>query len=282
MKKLLIKILSILIVIIFLSPILYTISNSFMDEYQLQSADMEIVPEVFNIQQYYKISVEKNEYFKLYINSIIMTVGVLIGQFVVSIGAAYYFAVKKSRFSEILFLIYTFFMLLPLQITLIPNVLLYNSVERYIGLKLFNTYLSVVLPGIFSTLGVFFLKQFFESIPQSYYEIAKIDGASNFEILLHVVLPYSKNAISALCLLIFIENWNLIEQPLIFLSSISKMPVSIYLNTLYESYREIFYAGSVLFMFPVIYVFIKIRDKLKVMVLKLMTKEGMEDDVCIL
>lgn len=268
MKKLMVKILSVFIVIIFLSPIIFTISHSFMDEHQLQNDDMELVPEVFNIQQYYEISVEKNEYFKLYINSAIMTAGVLAGQIIVSVSAAYYLAVKKSRFSEILFLIYTFFMLLPLQITLIPNVLLYNFVERYIGLKLFDTHFSVILPGIFSTLGVFFLKQFFESIPQSYYEIAKIDGASNFDILLHVVLPYSKNAIAALCLLIFIENWNLIEQPLIFLSTISKMPVSIYLNTLYESYKEIFYAGSVLFMFPVIYVFTKIRDKLKTMVLK--------------
>lgn len=268
MKKLMIKILSVFIVIIFLSPLLYTISHSFMDEYQLREDEMEIVPEVFNIQQYYEISVEKNEYFKLYINSAIMTAGILAGQIIVSVGAAYYLTVKKSRFSEILFLIYTFFMLLPLQITLIPNVLLYNFVERYIGLKLFETHFSVILPGIFSTLGVFFLKQFFESIPQSYYEIAKIDGASNFDILLHVVLPYSKNAIAALCLLIFIENWNLIEQPLIFLSTMSKMPVSIYLNTLYESYKEIFYAGSVLFMFPVIYVFTKIRDKLKTMVLK--------------
>lgn len=268
MKNLSVKIFSVFIIAIFLSPILYTISHSFMDKYQLQNDNMEIVPEIFNIQQYYEISVEKNEYFKLYINSAIMTVGVLAGQIIVSVGAAYYLAVSKSRFSQILFLIYTFFMLLPLQITLIPNVLLYNFVERYIGIKLFNTYLSVILPGIFSTLGVFFLKQFFESIPQSYYEIAKIDGASNFEILIHVVLPYSKNAIAALCLLIFIENWNLIEQPLIFLSTMSKMPVSIYLNTLYENYREIFYAGSVLFMFPIIYVFTKIRDKLKTMVLK--------------
>ncbi|NYB75568.1 carbohydrate ABC transporter permease [Sedimentibacter hydroxybenzoicus DSM 7310] len=269
MKKFTVKLLSAFIIIVFIFPILYTISHSFMDGYQLKNNEVEIVPEIFNIQQYYEISVEKNEYFKLYINSAIMTAGVLLGQMIVSIGAAYYFSVKKSRYSEVLFLIYTFFMLLPLQITLIPNVLLYNSIERYLGLRLFNTQFAVILPGVFSTLGVFFLKQFFESMPQSYYEIAKIDGASDLEILLHVVLPYSKNAIAALCLLIFIENWNLIEQPIIFLSSMSKMPVSIYLNTLYSSYREIFYAGSVLFMFPVIYVFMKIRDKLKVMVLKI-------------
>lgn len=268
MKKLPIKLLSIFIAVIFLFPLIYTISNSFMDEYQLQSDDIEIVPEMFNIQQYYEISVEMNEYFKLYINSALMTTGVLVGQIIVSVGAAYYLAVKKSKFSDLLFLTYTFFMLLPLQITLIPNVLLYNFIERYMSLKLFDTHLSVILPGVFNTLGVFFLKQFFESIPQSYFEIAKIDGASDFEILLHVVLPYSKNAVAALCLLIFIENWNLIEQPLIFLSAMSKMPVSIYLNTLYESYREVFYAGSVLFMFPVIYVFVKIRDKIRVMMLK--------------
>ncbi len=274
MKKTLIKIISLLIAAIFLFPIIYTISHSFMDGNQLKSDDIEIVPEIFNIQQYYEISVEKNEYFKLYTNSALMTAGVLAGQIIISIGAAYYMAVRKSRLSQILFLIYTFFMLLPLQITLIPNVLLYNAAERYVGLKIFNTYLAVVLPGVFSTLGVFFLKQFFESMPQSYYEIAKIDGASDFDILLHVVLPYSKNAIAALCLLIFIENWNLIEQPLIFLNDMSKMPVSIYLNTLYESNKNIFYAGCVLFMFPVIYVFAKIRDRLKTMVLKTKDEVG--------
>ena len=274
MKKTLIKIISLLIAAIFLFPIIYTISHSFMDGNQLKSDDIEIVPEIFNIQQYYEISVEKNEYFKLYTNSALMTAGVLAGQIIISIGAAYYMVVRKSRLSQILFLIYTFFMLLPLQITLIPNVLLYNAAERYVGLKIFNTYLAVVLPGVFSTLGVFFLKQFFESMPQSYYEIAKIDGASDFDILLHVVLPYSKNAIAALCLLIFIENWNLIEQPLIFLNDMSKMPVSIYLNALYENNKNIFYAGCVLFMFPVIYVFAKIRDRLKTMVLKTKDEVG--------
>lgn len=268
MKKMIVKIFSIVIVLVFIYPVIYTISHSFMDEHQLEKDNLNIVPQVFNLQQYYEISIEKNEYFRLYANSVLMTAGVLAGQVVVSIGAAYYMVVKKSRFSNVLFLIYTFFMLLPLQITLIPNVLLYNAIEGYIGIKIFNTRLAVILPGIFSTMGVFFLKQFFESIPQSYYEIAKIDGASNFDILIYVVLPYSKNAIAALCLLIFIENWNLIEQPLIFLNDMSKMPVSIYLNTLYENNKGIFYAGCVLFMFPVIYAFTKIRDNIKTMVLR--------------
>lgn len=82
----------------------------------------------------------------------------------------------------------------------------------------------------------------------------------------------SNTIIIALCLLNFIENWNLIEQALIFINTMSKIPVSIYLNALYSSYKEIFYAGSVLFMFPVIYVFMKIKDNVKLLILN--SKEG--------
>ncbi len=243
-----------------------------MDKYQLESNEISVVPEVFNIQQYYKLSVEKSEFFKLYLNSIVITVSIIIGQLIISIGAAYYFAMSKSRLSEILFLLYIFLMLLPLQITLIPNVFLYNGIERYFRLKLFDTHFAIILPGVFSTVGVFFLKQFFEAIPENYFEMAKIDGANSFEILTRVIVPYSKNAIIALCLLNFIENWNLIEQALIFINTMSKIPVSIYLNTLYANYKDIFYAGSVLFMFPVIYVFTKIQDNIRLMVLN--SKEG--------
>lgn len=272
MKSILIKVLSVLIIIIFLSPIVYTITHSFMDKYQLVSDEISIVPEIFNIQQYYDLCVGRSEFFKLYLNSIIITASIIIGQLIISVGAAYYFSLSKSKASEILFLLYVFLMLLPLQITLIPNVFLYNGIERFFSLKIFDTHFAIILPGVFSTIGAFFLKQFFESIPENYFEMAKIDGATDFEILIKIVIPYSKNAIIALCLLNFIENWNLIEQALIFINTMSKIPVSIYLNTLYSNYREIFYAGSVLFMFPVIYVFMKIRDNVNLLTLN--NKEG--------
>ena len=272
MKKILVRVMSAVIIIIFLSPVVYTITHSFMDTDQLQNDEISIVPEIFNIQQYYELSTGRSEYFKLYLNSILITASIITGQLIISIGAAYYFAVSKSRFSNILFLLYIFLMLLPLQITLIPNVFLYNGIERYMNIKLFDTHLAIILPGIFSTIGVFFLKQFFDAIPGHYFEMAEIDGASNFKILTKIVVPYSKNAIIALCLLNFIENWNLIEQALIFINTMSKIPVSIYLNTLYANYMEIFYAGSMLFMFPVIYAFTKIKDNVRLLILN--NKEG--------
>lgn len=272
MRRLLTRILSIAIVIIFLFPVVYTIMNSFMDEYQLMEKEISVIPRIFNIQQYYEISTDKSEFFKLYLNSVIITAVIIAGQLIVSVGAAYYFAMNKSWVSQMFFVLYIFLMLLPLQITLIPNVFLYNSIERYMSIKLFDTHLAIILPGVFSTLGVFFLKQFFEVIPESYFEMARIDGASDFQILVRIVIPYSKNALIALCLLNFIENWNLVEQALIFINTMSKIPVSIYLNTLYTNYKGTFYAGSVLFMFPVIYIFMKIKDNVKHM--KLNMEEG--------
>lgn len=266
MKKTLIRILSIIIVALFLIPIIYTLFHSFMDEFQIQRYSASFFPNVFSIHQYLKIT-QRMEFFKLYINSILISLGVIFGQLVVSIGAAYFFSRTKSKIANAVFLIYVFLMLLPLQITLIPNVFLYNGIERFFGIIIFDTRLAIVLPGVFSTIGVFFLKQFFSSMPENLYEIAKIDGASNWHILFKVVMPYSKSAILSLCALNFIESWNIIEQALIFINTPSKYPVSIYLNTLYAADRSIFYAGSILFIFPVIYLIMKGKERIKDVIL---------------
>ncbi len=257
MKKILYKILSVIIVIMFLVPILYTVIQSFIDENHMG----------FSLHQYFNIAFN-SEYFFLYFNSIFISLGIIVGQLIVSIGAAYYFARKKSKLANAIFILYIFLMLLPLQITLIPNMFLYNGIEKYIGIKIRDTYLAVVLPGIFSTMGVFFLKQFFETIPKSLYEMANIDGASDFKILISIVIPYSKNAILALCALNFIESWNIVEQALVFIDTQTKYPLSLYLNTMYETDRSIFYAGNVVFLFPVICLLMKNIESIKKMISK--------------
>ena len=262
MKKTLIKLLSITLIFLFLLPIIYTLLHSFMDEFQMQSYSTSFFPSVFSLQQYLKLT-QKMEFFKLYINSVLISAGVIVGQLIVSIGAAYFFSRTKSKVANAIFLIYVFLMLLPLQITLIPNVFLYNGIERYFGIAIFDTRLAIVLPGVFSTIGVFFLKQFFSSIPDNLFEIARIDGASNWKILTRIVLPYSKAALLALSALNFVESWNIIEQALIFINTPSKYPLSIYMNTLYAADRNIFYAGSILFIFPVIYLIMGSRERIK-------------------
>lgn len=262
MKKILIKIVAAIIALIFLTPVLYTILCSLTSSKSLGNGVMHMSRNL-NVQQYVNLSMDKVEIFKALLNSILIVGCIIIGQLVVACFTAYYFAFSKKRISKYMYIVYIFIMLLPLQITLIPNVVLFNYIEKMFNIKLFDNYLTIILPGIFNTLGVFFLKQYFDSIPKKYIEMAKIDGASNFQIFTKVVLPNSKYAIIALCLVIFIDNWNLIEQPLIFLDSVSKMPASIYLNTLYSSDKSIFYAASVVFMFPVLFVILKNLNSIK-------------------
>lgn len=264
MKKISRYVFSIIIIVLFFTPIFYTISHSFMDSVEVTKSK-SFIPFVLNIQQYVSLAFENQEFFRMIINSIIIVLTIIIGQIVLSALTAYYFAFHRGKLSNIIFIIYIFLMLLPLQITLIPNVVFFNSLEINFGIKMFDTYLPIVLPGIFSTLGVFFLKQFYQNIPSNLISMAKLDGASNFQILYKVIVPYSKNAIWALVLLIFVENWNMVEQPLIFLNSTSKMPASIYLNTLYTTNKQVFYASSVIFMFPVLGLVVKNIDKFKIL-----------------
>lgn len=267
MRKFLYQVLSIVIIFLFMFPIFYTLLHSFMDEYQINNNTEAFLPERFSLHQYVKTAFNSN-YFSLYLNSIFVSLGIIVGQVFISVGAAYYFSRSKSKISNVIFLIYIFIMLLPLQITLIPNVLLFNGIEKYIGIKIRDTYYALVLPGIFSTMGAFFLKQFFDSIPKTLYEGAYIDGASEFKILTNIVIPYSKNAILALCGLNFIESWNMIEQALIFIDTESKYPLSIYLNNMYTADRSVFYAGNVVFLFPVICLLMISIEPVKKMVIK--------------
>lgn len=262
MKKIIKYIISLIIIILFFLPIFYTVSHSFMDSVEVVKSKA-FIPEVFNIQQYISIFTEYPEFFRLLINSIYLVGIIIIGQIIISSLTAYYFAFCKNKFSSIVFILYIFLMLLPLQITLIPNVMFFNSIETNFGIKMFDTYLPIILPGIFSTMGVFFLKQFYQGIPKNLIDSAKIDGATNFQILVKIIMPYSKNAILALALLIFVESWNMVEQPLIFLNSSAKMPSSIFLNTLYSVNKEVFYASCIIFMFPVLILVVKNLDKVK-------------------
>lgn len=254
------KISSIFIAGIFLFPIGYTALHSFMEEMQILNDGIDILPKVFNLTQYYNLVSKNSQYFALYINSVKITALIVLGQIFISIGAAYFLARSKHKFKNFLFFLYIFLMILPLQITLIPNALLYNYIEDLISIKIFDTHMSVILPGIFNTFGVFFLKQFFQSIPEEYYDMAKIDGASNLEIIIKVIIPYSIKPILLLCVLIFIDYWNMIEQGLIFINTIGKMPLAIYLNMMYSNMKSIFYAGGMLFMLPVIYIAVKSKD----------------------
>ncbi|MGE5631423.1 MAG: carbohydrate ABC transporter permease [Caulobacteraceae bacterium] len=209
------------------------------------------------MQQYYIIALYKGEYFKFFMNSVIITISIIAGQVFIGIFAAYAFAKMNFRGSNILFFIYIIAVLLPFQVTLVPNYLLFDMSRRILDINLLDTHMAIILPGVFSSFGVFLLKQFIKGVPDEMIESARIDGASYIRILIQVIFPVIKPAIYSLIVLTFIDNWNLLEQAVVFLDTPSKLPLSVYLENIYHDDNKVFYAGSVLYIIPALFVFLK-------------------------
>ena len=246
-----------LLLIFMVFPVVVTLTNSFMPGWQVEgyrdpsavNKALMLIPEQVTLVQYNKVLIESPRYWELFWNSVILTAPIVAGQLLVSAMAAYFFTFMKNRFKEVLFFIYIVVMLLPFQVTLVPAYLTIDS------LGLIDTRLGIILPGMFSTFGAFLLRMHMEQIPKSYIEAARMDGAGHLKIFLYVAVPMCKAGIAALCILCFIDNWNMIEQPLIFLKDEALQPLSLFFFQVNQRAISIAFAASVIYMIPMLLIF---------------------------
>ncbi|MBH5320917.1 carbohydrate ABC transporter permease [Paenibacillus sp. GSMTC-2017] len=257
------------VALIMLFPILFTVANSFMSEEEIKYnykligemvevesggsdgfINLKLIPDWISFKQFAAVLVQTPVFLQMYWNSIFIVVPIIVGQVLVASLAAYAFAKLRFKGRDGMFLIYLMTMLMPFQVTLVPN---YIIVEK---LGMMNTSSSLILPGIFSAFGVFMLRQFMLHIPTSYIEAAKIDGAGHFRIFYSIIVPLIGPGIAALVVLLFVDNWNMIEQPLIFLEDAFKQPLSLYLSRINEEARGVAFAASVLYMTPMVFLYL--------------------------
>lgn len=247
--------------ILFLFPLVITFTNSFMTEQEialnyttkLSSFDIidgitekfvsfRLIPETVTFSQYRAVLIDQPSFLILLTNSIKLTAPVVILNLIISLTTAYGFTVWSSKYKETVFLVYIIVMLMPLQAVLVPN---YIIAEK---LGITESYLAIILPGIFSPFGTFLLRQSMKAIPSAYFEAAKLDGASDFYIFTHIVIPQTKSGIAALLMLTFIEYWNLVEQAVIFIKDYYKEPLSVYLSRLADGKIGLIFAASCVYM----------------------------------
>ncbi|URZ01763.1 carbohydrate ABC transporter permease [Clostridium felsineum] len=240
-------------------PVIYMVSNSLMGEEEvrntLQSFKFHIIPDGFTLIQYYNSLLKQPDFLLKFWNSVILTVPIVIGQIVVSIFGAYSFAKIKFKYKTQIFFMFIILMIMPYQVTLVP---IYIIMKK---LGLVGSYASIILPGIFSTFGVFLMTQFVKSIPDEQCQAAKIDGANDIQILFKIIVPQCKGALVSLMILSFIDNWNMIEQPLILLGD-KKQPLSTFLSQINNGELGVAFACGVIFMIPSILMFLKGEDEL--------------------
>ncbi|AJA48051.1 ABC-type sugar transport system, permease component [Clostridium pasteurianum DSM 525 = ATCC 6013] len=257
-ENIFLKVSKYLILIVFavcaLLPVVYMLSSSFMDTGEVQQSlsnySFHIVPNSFTLIQYYEVFLRSPEFLLKFWNSIILTLPTVLGQILISVLGAYAFAKINFPFNKPIFFMFILLMLMPYQVTLVP---IYIILKK---MNLVGSYASVILPGMFSTFGVFLLTQFIKSIPDEQCQSAKVDGANHIQILFKIILPQCKGAVASLAILSFLDNWNMIEQPLILLEN-TKQPMSIFLSQINETELRVAFAAGVLFMIPSILIFLK-------------------------
>ncbi|WP_432404841.1 carbohydrate ABC transporter permease [Wukongibacter sp. M2B1] len=266
-KNLLFYILLILMSLFFIYPIISIFVNSFMgpeeisDSYSFltnintnQSNDkymkIKLIPDMFNLTQYINILFRQSFFLRMFWNSTGIVGAIIVGQLIVSSTAAYVFCKVSFKGQDKLFFLYIITMMMPFQVTLVPN---YLVVDR---LGITNTYTALILPAIFAPFGVFLMKQFMNYIPKECIEAASVDGAGYFQTFIHIVLPMLKPAIASLIILLFIDYWNMVEQPLLFIDDAVKRPLSTYLSIIGKKDLHYAFAASTIYMLPPLLMFL--------------------------
>jgi len=256
-----------------LMPIVLTVLNSFMSAteinvnygaifnslsgssgsaktYLASEPHLKLIPDMASFEQYETVLFKSPTYLLKFWNSVILVVPIVVFQMAVGSLAAFSFARYRRRGREALFFAYIILMLMPFQITLVPNFVIAEK------LGILNTPQAIILPGIFSTFSVFLLSKYMRQIPSSYIEAAKLDGAGEWHIFTRICMPMCKSALYAMGILLFIDYWNMVEQPLILLTDPAKQPLSVFLSQINSGEVGIAFAASFIFMIPPLLIFL--------------------------
>ena len=167
--------------------------------------------------------------------------------------AAYAYARMEFPGRKPLFALLLSTLFLPGMMFIVPNFLTINR------MNLLNSYAGVVLPGLAGVFGVFFLRQFFESLPKELEEAAQLDGATPFQTFYMIALPLAKPALATLGIITFLASWNDFLWPLLILKSRETQTLPPGLSTLQDAYTSEYgqmMAGAVITAAPVLLVYV--------------------------
>ncbi len=235
-------------------PIIIAISTSFKPVNEVYVYPPQLFPRSFSIENYL-LAWNSTPFGRYLLNSAIQSGVIVLFQVLFSILAAFAFSFLKFPGRDTLFYIILGSLMIPFQLTFIPNFLL---ISRW---GLINTYTGLTLPFLASAFGIFLLRQFFLSVPQDLYDSAVIDGASNFRFMWQIVVPLSSGPISALAIFSFLGAWNQYLWPLIITNDASMRTVQIGIRYfLFDQERGADWgalmAGAVIVMLPTLLLFL--------------------------
>jgi multiple sugar transport system permease protein len=266
--------------ILFVAPFAWLVSASFQQLGDMFSYPPQWIPDDPSLDGYKTFlglgeMGEKrgaNDAWKWFANSAFVATSVTVLQLFFNSLAAYVFAKRRFPGRDAIFLVFLATMMIPGQVTLIPNYLVLkhmplfggNDITGQGGSGWLDSYYGLILPGAVSAFGIFLLRQYMLSIPDELLDAARIDGASEFRIFLRIVLPLSGPALAATGIFTFTAAWEDFFWPLIIVSSEDKYTAPLGLALFVVKNRtawDVLMAGSVIATLPMIVVFMVFQRK---------------------
>jgi multiple sugar transport system permease protein len=235
-----------------LVPLLWMVSTSLKTLVEANAFPPQWIPAEPQWSNYRELF-EQVPFARFIFNSFKVSLLAVLGQLVTTSMAGFVFARLQFRGRELLFLLLLVTLMIPPQVTLIPQYLIFRE------LGWVNTHLALIVPFWFGgAFGTFLMRQFFLTIPQDLVDAAKLDGCTPWRMYWQIFLPLSVPALAALAVFIFLERWNDLLGPLIYLNDVDLMTVTIgisYFLGQYYADTPLLMAASCISVLPTIVVF---------------------------
>lgn len=250
LQHLLLYIVLILIALVIIVPLLWMLSTSLKPKSEWFLPQIYWIPRTFTWDNYEKILNNSTlPIARWFLNSVLVSSIATVLIVALDSVAAYAYARMEFPGRRILFGLLLATLFLPGMMFLVPNFLTISS------LGLLNSYAGVIMPGLAGVFGVFFMRQFFESLPRELEEAAYIDGATRIQTFLYVALPLAKPALATLGIITFLASWNDFLWPLLVLKDRQLLTLPPGLRTLQGAYTSEYgqmMAGAVITSVPVL------------------------------
>ena len=255
--------------VIVIYPVLFAFSGVFMSGYELKQylgpvlgngdgvARWPMIPQIPTLSPLIKLLIDSPQFFVMFWNSVKLTLGILLGQMLVGVPAAWGMAQFLFPGRKLLYTLYLVLMLMPFQVLMLPQYIVLNR------LSLLDTHAGIILPGIFSTFPVFIMYRFFCGIPDAIIEAARIDGAGNIQIFIKIGIPLGSAGIVSAVILGFLEYWNMIEQPMTYLKTKSLWPLALYLPEIGIEEIGTGFTAAIMMLVPALLVFLSGQEYLE-------------------
>ena len=243
--------------VLMITPLLFMISTSFKTEGQIWKYDIQWIPDPIILENYVRVFTDM-PFIRFFVNSLIVAGGITLGQIITGYLAAYAFARIRFTGRDKIFMIFLATMMIPSYVLIIPQYIMTDK------LGLMNTYAAMILPSVVAAFSIFLLRNFMYSIPMELDEAAMIDGCNRLQILIKIIVPLTKPALSAMVIFVFMNAWNNFLWPLLVTSSESMRTIPLalsYFQTSNDAEYGPLMAAALVASFPILIVFMLAQNK---------------------